>query len=201
MLDLAIKNLVKNRLKNLGNLNSFKRKFAKKHRISCPSNVELLKAYHKLLGDGRLKKNKAVEKALIKRQVRSLSGVAVVAVLTKPYACPGKCLYCPTQKGIPKSYLDNEPAVMRAVLNKFDPFRQVQSRLKALEMTGHPIDKIELIIIGGTWSHLPYKYQSYFIKRCFESADEFYHKPRLRNLSLKTAQKKNEGTIPGHASA
>jgi len=108
---------------------------------------------------------------LRKKAVRSLSGVAIVSVLTKPYKCPGKCLYCPSQKGMPKSYLSNEPAVMRAVLNKFDPYNQVKMRLKSLKATGHPIDKIELIVIGGTWSYLPSRYQSWFIKRCFDACN------------------------------
>jgi len=151
-----------------------------------PSNIELLKEYHKLLKIRRIKESKILEELLRIRKVRSLSGVAVVSVLTKPYPCPGKCLYCPTQKGIPKSYLDNEPAVMRAVLNNFDPYGQVKMRLKALKITGHPTDKIELIVIGGTWSYLPKRYQTWFIKRCFDACNNRASK------NLEAAQKLSE---------
>ena len=136
------------------------------------SNVELLKAYHIFCQKKRLKPSKSLETILRKRLIRSLSGVAIVSVLTKPYKCPGKCLYCPTEKGIPKSYLSNEPAVMRAVLNEFDPKKQIENRLESLKLQGHPTDKIELIIIGGTWSYLPKKYQEWFIVECFSACNE-----------------------------
>jgi elongator complex protein 3 len=184
--ELLIGELVKNRLKTSEGLAQTKRKIAKKYKIVCPSNVELLKAYHKLKKEKRIKADKKLEELLRKRKVRSLSGIAVVSVLTKPYPCPGNCLYCPTQAGIPKSYLDNEPAVMRAVLNKFDPFQQVKMRLKALEITGHPTDKVELIVIGGTWSYLPKKYQIWFIKRCFDACNN------KNSETLEKAQKLNE---------
>ncbi len=112
--------------------------------------------------------------------------MVIVSVLTKPYHCPGKCLYCPTQKGIPKSYLADEPAVMRAVLNKFDPYLQVKNRIKALEANGHPTDKIDLRIIGGTWSYYPKKYQTWFVKRCFEATNN------KKDKSLENTQKANE---------
>jgi len=174
------------RISTSAGLASLKRRFAKKYGKSIPSNVELLKEYHKLLKIRRIKENKRLEELLRIRKVRSLSGIVVVSVLTKPYPCPGRCLYCPTQKGIPKSYLDNEPAVMRAVLNNFDPYGQVKMRLKALNITGHPTDKIELIVIGGTWSYLPKKYQTWFIKRCFDACNN------RNSKNLEAAQKMNE---------
>ncbi|OGZ17368.1 MAG: hypothetical protein A2Z78_01945 [Candidatus Nealsonbacteria bacterium RBG_13_36_15] len=183
---LLVQELIKNRVKTSADLAKAKRKIAKKYKIFCPSNVELLKAYHKLLKEKRIKRNKKLEESLRIRKVRSLSGIAVISVLTKPYPCPGHCLYCPTQNGIPKSYLDNEPAVMRAVLNKFDPYLQVKTRLKALKLTGHPTNKIELIVIGGTWSYLPKKYQTWFIKRCFDACNGKTSK------NLKLAQNLNE---------
>jgi len=125
------------------------------------------------LKDKRIKENKFLEYLLRVRKIRSLSGIVVVSVLTKPYPCPGKCIYCPSQKGIPKSYLDGEPAVMRAILNKFDPYLQVQNRISALEKTGHPTDKIELRIIGGTWSYYPKNYQTWFVKECFRACNQF----------------------------
>ncbi|MDP2910226.1 MAG: tRNA uridine(34) 5-carboxymethylaminomethyl modification radical SAM/GNAT enzyme Elp3 [bacterium] len=168
----AIKELVKTKVETLAGLDSAKRKIAKKFKITIPSNVNLLKAYHNLVQNKRIKKNKTLEIILIKRRVRSLSGIVNVSILTKPYGCPGKCIYCPSQKGIPKSYLEKEPAVQRAVLTNFDPYLQIQTRLESLKATGHPTDKIELRIIGGTWSFYPRKYQKWFVLRCFQACNK-----------------------------
>ncbi|NQU77750.1 tRNA uridine(34) 5-carboxymethylaminomethyl modification radical SAM/GNAT enzyme Elp3 [Candidatus Falkowbacteria bacterium] len=157
--------------------------------FGIPTNTLLLQAYHKLSKRGKITESPTLERLLKKREIRTLSGVAPIAVLTKPYPCPGKCIYCPTESGMPKSYLSNEPAVMRAILNKFDPYKQIQMRLKALKANGHPIDKCELIIMGGTWSYLPKSYQTNFIKRCFQAfnqtnqheSDHKSHKSRIRN--------------------
>ncbi len=162
------------------------RKAAGKIKQTPPEKSALLSAYHKLLKNGKIRQNKNIEKILIKRKVRSQSGVAVISALTKSFPCPGKCLFCPTEKNMPKSYLSNEPAVMRAILAKFDPYRQVTMRLKALIANGHPTDKIELIIMGGTWSCLSPQYQSWFIKRCFDALNGKASK------TLAQAQKKNE---------
>ncbi len=142
---------------------------AKKFQISCPSNIALLHTYQKLVRTKKIKPNALLEKQLRTRPIRNLSGVAVIAVLTKPYPCPGNCLFCPTQKNIPKSYLKHEPAVMRAIANNFDPYRQINRRMEALQISGHNTEKIELIIIGGTFSNLPKAYQTRFIKRCLDA--------------------------------
>jgi len=133
-------------------------------------------------------------KMIKKRPVRSLSGVAVVSVLTKPYPCPGRCLYCPTEKRIPKSYLSGEPAVERAKKLKYDPYLQVKKRIEVLQKNGHPTDKIELIIIGASWTAYPKNYQNWFIKRCFDGANETQNsKLKLKkSKNLKEAQRKNE---------
>ncbi|MFA4872054.1 MAG: tRNA uridine(34) 5-carboxymethylaminomethyl modification radical SAM/GNAT enzyme Elp3 [Patescibacteria group bacterium] len=165
---------------------NFIRKEAGKIKNPPPEKSALLSAYHKLLKNKDIKSSPVLEKLLTKRAVRTLSGVAVISVLTKPYPCPGRCLYCPTEKNMPKSYLANEPAVMRAILNDFDPYRQIKMRLKALEANGHNTDKIELIIMGGTWSSHSPQYQSWFIKRCFEALNG------RRANRLKQAQKQNE---------
>ena len=86
------------------------------------------------------------------KPVRTLSGVTTVTVLTKPYPCPGKCVFCPTDVRMPKSYLPDEPGARRALQHDFDPYDQVAARLQALEAVGHPTDKVELLILGGTWS-------------------------------------------------
>jgi len=151
-----------------------------------PQNINLLQAYHKLIAANKTKKSPILEQLLKTRKVRTLSGIAAITVITKPYGCPGKCLYCPTEKNMPKSYLANEPACMRAVLTEFDPYRQVDARLKSLKMTGHVTEKIELIVLGGTWSAYPKNYQNWFIKRCFDACNGNMSK------SLKSAQKRNE---------
>jgi len=202
---LTIKELLNNQIKTPNDLSMIKKMMAKKYKISCPTNVNLLKVYHEMIKNKNIKKSGALEILLKTRPVRSLSGIVNVSVLTKDYPCPGKCIYCPKEKGIPKSYLNNEPAVMRAILNKYDPFRQVKMRLLALKKTGHPTDKIELRIIGGTWSFYPKKYQIEFIKKCFEACNNKNEKQKTttstrstqverdeKNKNLNEIQKKNE---------
>lgn len=162
------------------------RQTAGKFNSPPPQKSQLLSAYHSLIKSKTIKPNEQLEKFLTKRSVRTMSGVAVISVLTKPYPCPGNCLYCPTEKDMPKSYLSNEPAVMRAILNQFDPYKQIQMRLKALAANGHKTDKIELIIMGGTWSYHSPQYQSWFIKRCFEALNG------QKAKSLEQAQQRNE---------
>ena len=154
-------------------LERLKRKFSKDFKVPFFTNAELLRAYHKFLKAGILKKFQYIENALRRKPIRSLSGIVNVSVLTKPYPCPGKCIYCPSQKKVPKSYIKEEPAVQRAILCGFDPFAQTQLRIQALYNNGHPIDKIELRIIGGTWSYYLLKYRRWFIKECFRGANEF----------------------------
>jgi len=185
--EVIIKELIKSRVKNQIALASFKRKMAKKYKISCPSNIELLKAYHKLVKNQRIKPSKKIEGLLKTRPIRSLSGIVNISVLTKPYPCPGKCLYCPIEKGIPKSYLSGEPAVERAKRLNYNPCLQVKKRIEMLKLEGHPTDKIELRIVGGTWSYYPKKYQNWFIKKCFDACNQKISK------NLEKAQKINEG--------
>ncbi|MBU0625214.1 tRNA uridine(34) 5-carboxymethylaminomethyl modification radical SAM/GNAT enzyme Elp3 [Patescibacteria group bacterium] len=138
-----------------------------------PPIRDLLTAYRLLIANDASLINPRLESYLLKSRIRSLSGVAVVTVLTKPYPCPGRCIYCPTESNLPKSYLANEPAAMRALDCEFDPYRQVQRRLRALSANGHPADKIELIVKGGTWSAYPQDYQQEFIKGCFDACNNF----------------------------
>jgi len=147
---------------------------------------DLLKAYKDLVKEKKIKPNPEVEKILKKSRIRSLSGIVSITVLTKPFTCPGNCLYCPNIPQMPKSYLPDEPACMRAIRNNFDPFKQVKTRIESLKLTGHPTDKIELIILGGTWSFYPLKYQRWFIKRCFDAANG------KNSKTLEMSQKRNE---------
>ncbi len=109
---------------------------------------------------------------LIAKQVRSISGVTTVSVMPKPWACPhGKCTYCPggPDLGVPRAYTGKEPAVMRALQSKYDPYLQVASRISQLKAIGHFVDKVELILVGGTFPFLPRDYQEDFVKRCLDA--------------------------------
>ena len=107
------------------------------------------------------------------KPVRTQSGVAPVTVLTKPFPCPGRCIFCPSDVRMPKSYLSDEPGAQRAAEHQFDPYRQTLSRLLSFDNTGHRVDKIELIILGGTWSFYPEQYQLWFVKRCFDAMNDY----------------------------
>lgn len=108
-----------------------------------------------------------------RRPVRTRSGVTPLTVLTKPFPCPGKCIFCPNDVRMPKSYLSDEPGAQRAAHNRFDPYLQTWNRLAAFDATGHPVDKVELIVLGGTWSFYPEAYQVAFVKRCLEAMNDF----------------------------
>ncbi len=185
--------MVKSRAKTSEDLAAAKRKMAKKHKIPCPSNLDLLKTYHELAGKGRIKRSFKIENLLRTRPIRSLSGIVNVSVLTKPYPCPGKCLYCPIEKGIPKSYVSGEPAVERAKKLKYDPYLQTKKRLEMLTLEGHPTDKIELRVVGGTWSFYPKKYQTWFIKRCLEACNKKSSKLKTQSSKLQLKTKSFEG--------
>ena len=137
------------------------------------SKTQALDAYERLCAAGRLNFDPNLRTHLQMKPVRSQAGVAVVTVLTKPYPCPGRCVFCPTDACMPKSYLHDEPGAQRAERHAFDPYAQTASRVRALEATGHPTGKIELLVLGGTWSSYRRDYQEWFIKRCFDALNGF----------------------------
>ena len=108
---------------------------------------------------------------------RTASGVATITVITRPHTCSSNCIYCPCDLRMPKSYLANEPACQRAELTFFDPYVQVAARLQALYQMGHSTDKVELIVLGGTWSDYPESYQYWFIKELFRALNEWPNSP------------------------
>ena len=108
---------------------------------------------------------------------RTASGVATITVITRPHTCSSNCIYCPCDLRMPKSYLANEPACQRAELTFFDPYVQVAARLQALHQMGHSTDKVELIVLGGTWSDYPESYQYWFIKELFRALNEWPNAP------------------------
>lgn len=199
------KSLLESRLVSHNDFMNMKRKIAKEEKIEIPQNSEILKSYFFLLKNKEIEENKDFENILKKRAIRTMSGIAPVAVLTKPWPCPGKCAYCPTEKDVPQSYLSNEPAVMRAIRCEYNPYIQTQFRLKALEANGHLPTKIELIVIGGTWSYFPAKYKYWYIKECFRAANDYYRKSSKKSIgenksfidirdALIKEQKRNEKT-------
>ena len=132
-----------------------------------------------ILSHATVSETKVLRDVLIKRPAGSISGVAVVAVMTSPFPCPhGKCTPCPggpdSEFNSPQSYLGYEPAARRGFQAGFDPYVQVRSRLQALEATGHGLDKIELIVMGGTFTSRTDEYQETFVKRCIEALNDFH---------------------------
>ncbi|MFH1508896.1 MAG: tRNA uridine(34) 5-carboxymethylaminomethyl modification radical SAM/GNAT enzyme Elp3 [bacterium] len=161
--------------------------------------TKLRSVYQTMIKRKEIAEDQIVTRLLKIRPIRTLSGVTPVTVLTKPYPCPGNCIYCPNEPGMPKSYLSTEPGAMRAVANKFDPYLMTHNRLRALLQNGHQPDKIELLVLGGTWSAYPKDYREWFIKRCFEAANYFPYKyarkpipKKCRSANLQQAQKINE---------
>jgi elongator complex protein 3 len=146
----------------------------------------LVAAYTQLVQTGEWKPDPSLLARIRMKPIRTLSGVTVVTVLTKPYPCPGKCIFCPTDVRMPKSYLPDEPGAMRGLHHKFDPFEQARARVEALQAVGHPTDKVELLILGGTWSAYRRDYQEWFILRCFEALNG------VNSQTLQEAQLVNE---------
>lgn len=149
---------------------------------SLLSKTNLISAYKALAGQHGLQPyNENLVKQVMMKPTRTISGVAPVTVLTKPFPCPGKCIFCPNDIRMPKSYMSDEPGAQRAERNYFDPYLQTYNRLEALYVMGHPVDKVELIILGGTWSYYPESYQIWFIKECFRALNEFnQHDDRVK---------------------
>jgi elongator complex protein 3 len=135
---------------------------------------ELVIAYRQMAGSHGLGElNAALLRRIQMKPTRTISGVTPVTVLTKPFPCPGKCIFCPNDIRMPKSYLADEPGAQRAERNSFDPYLQTFNRLLAFQNTGHLIDKVEIIVLGGTWSYYPEHYQIWFIKECFRALNDF----------------------------
>ncbi|MEM2880273.1 MAG: tRNA uridine(34) 5-carboxymethylaminomethyl modification radical SAM/GNAT enzyme Elp3, partial [Candidatus Bathyarchaeia archaeon] len=149
-------------------VNRVKMRVAAKYKLEkIPSNPEIIAAL-----------KTAEEKAklldvLRRKATRTISGVTVVAVMTQPYPCPQPepCAYCPggPPYGVPQSYTGHEPAALRGLQHAFDPYLQVKSRIEQLKAIGHKVDKVELIVMGGTFPAMPDDYQTWFVKRCLDA--------------------------------
>lgn len=166
---------------------NIEKKAHERGKTKTPTNSEILVLFQNRVKEGKEilsdERKREVEQILKRLKVRSSSGVTVVSLLTKPYPCPGRCIYCPTEVKMPKSYLSKEPAAARALANNFDPYLQMNSRLRALEMNGHPINKLEIIVIGGTFDYYQKDYQEYFLKEIFRAANEYVPVNNLESAS------------------
>jgi elongator complex protein 3 len=161
--------LSREKIKTERELQKIQREVLRERGGEFPKGVELISAYKRLLKSGLIEKEVSLERVLRRNKIRTLSGVAVVSILTKEAPCPGECIYCPTESGMPKSYLDGEPAASRAKQCNFHPRKQVEMRLRSLELNGHPTDKIEVIIIGGTFSALSSAYKNWYVREVLKA--------------------------------
>jgi len=164
-----INKILEGEIKTEAELNEEKRKLSAKLKLNkFIRNSEILK-FAEPEERGKLK-------LLLKRPTRTTSGVAVVAVMTKPSKCPhGKCRYCPggVELGVPQSYTGKEPAARRAIRYEFDPYLQAAIRTSQLKIIGHPVDKVELIVMGGTLTAQCIDYQEFVVKECLRAMNEF----------------------------
>ncbi len=167
-------------------VNSIKNKVSAKYqKAHTPSNADILQVTTP-------EEAEILRPILLKRPVRTISGVAVVAVMTKPHACPhGKCAYCPggPDLGVPQSYTGHEPATMRGIQNDFDPYRQVDGRLTQLETIGHSTNKVELIVMGGDWCSKDSEYRKGFVKGCLDAMN------KSSSTNLREAMRTNESAV------
>ena len=164
-----------------------KARVCKRHRLEkFPSNADILGALPANLRTHLLP-------VLMKKPVRTLSGVAVVAVMTSPEPCPhGRCAYCPTGEGSPQSYTGFEPAALRGSRSEFDHFVQVSDRLSQLEAIGHTVDKSELIVMGGTFPARDPEYQEWFVRQCFDAMNGFGCADAVESPDIESAHLANE---------
>jgi elongator complex protein 3 len=147
-----------------------------------PRNYEILAS---VTGQEYIK----LQKALVRKPVKTASGVAVIALMPKPYACPhGRCTYCPggIKYNSPNSYTGREPSTQNAISNNYDPKKQILDKLEHLIAYGHDSTKLELVIVGGTFLFMPRSYQIDFIKSCFDALNGF------DSPDLETAKRNNE---------
>ncbi len=160
---------VKDKDSNRFDINNAKMILAKKYDLKqTPLNSEILENLNK-------KEKEILLPFLTVKDARVLSGVNVLAVMSKPSKCPhGKCIYCPggIEENVPQSYTGFEPATMRAIANSFDAKKQVKNRIAQLESIGHDVSKIELIIMGGTFNSTPKKYQKEFVKDIYDTLSD-----------------------------
>lgn len=149
-------------------LNKILRQY-KKENGNLYKNDELVQLFEIAKKDIKKKDISLIEKRIRLKPTRTNSGVAVVTVMTMPYYCPGNCIFCPNDRSMPKSYIASEPGSQRALKMMFDPYAQVYNRLIALKNIGHSIEKVEIIVLGGTFSVYDGNYKIWFVKELFRA--------------------------------
>ncbi len=140
------------------------------------------------LSEGQTEKlTKELLALLKKKPMRTLSGVTPIAVMIRPNgSCNYQCIYCPFTGKAAKSYTGEEPAALRSRQNNYDPYLQAKSRIKQFEISGHPTDKCEVIVMGGTFLAMDDEYKTYFIKGIYDALNE------CESTSISDAKKINE---------
>lgn len=144
-----------------------------------------------LIDEGELEPDPLLMERIRMKPVRTSSGVAPVTVLTAPAGCPGKCIFCPDDWRMPKSYIYDEPGAQRAERDGFDPFKQTFGRIHAFESMGHDASKVELLVLGGTWSAYSQDYREWFIRRCYDAMNAVGNPDFTPSASLAEAQQRN----------
>lgn len=163
---------------------TIKKTSAENHLTKIPKNEHILK---------HIPSESLIRKALLVKPVKTSSGVAVIAVMPKPYDCPhGRCIYCPGGKefNTPLSYIGTEPSTRIAQKYDYDPYMQVKSKLKQIEERGHDTDKIELVIVGGTFPFMPRDYQMNFVKSCYDALNDIKSTKLMTAISINEIAKK-----------
>ena len=187
----VIELILSKKIQSKEELHKTKIKLCKKYNISTiPPDSEILARLTDDFSDEDMDRMVSV---LRKKSMRTISGVAIVAVMTSPAECPhGLCVPCPggVVNNTPQSYTGYEPAAMRALLNNFDPYLQTKNRLAQLKAIGHSVDKVDFIIMGGTFtSRTPY-YQKWFVKRCYDALNneesESFELSKIKNENAKS---------------
>ena len=152
---------------------------------------DLVAGFRLLIAEGAIDPDPMLLDRIRMKPVRTSSGVAPVTVLTAPAGCPGQCIFCPDDWRMPKSYIFDEPGAQRAERDGFDPFKQTLGRIDAFESIGHDTSKVELLILGGTWSAYSQDYREWFVRRCFDAMNSYGDPDFVPSASLKEAQRRN----------
>ncbi len=155
------------------------------------SKANLVAGYHDLVAQGMLAPDPLILRRIRKKPTRTQSGVAPVTVLTAPAGCPAHCIFCPDDVRMPKSYIFDEPGCQRAERDGFDPYLQTLNRIHAFENIGHAAAKVELLILGGTWSAYSRDYRNWFVQRCFDAMNAAGNPAHATSQTLAEAQLRN----------
>lgn len=177
--------------KRMLQFNTFYNTLTRKYRVYCKKNL-LVFIYRKMIENNEIENHPEIWQLIQKRPARNLSGVTIITVLTSPtpdgqdFSCKHNCYYCPNEPGQPRSYLKKEPAVARANRNKFDPIKQMEDRMSTLLINGHEIDKLEIIIEGGTYTEYPVQYLERFHRDMIYCANTYFDEKKREKYDIDT---------------